>query len=376
MWNLDELTKPPAVFPAPGISERGVEALFYAGEDYRGKPTRVFAWYGEPSASAGDQVPAMVLVHGGGGTAFAEWVRMWTSRGYIAIAMDTCGSIGDTRWGAGDRQQHEWAGPRGWGGFDQMDGPLTDHWCYHAVAAVMRAVSHLTTRSRVDVKRIGITGVSWGGFLTSLTVGVDPRFACAMPVYGCGFITEDSTWNDQFKKLGPEKTGAWRDHFDPGTHLGNARAPMLWLNGTNDFAYFPSSWQKSYRQTMEPRTLCMKLRMPHGHGGAGENAWELPIFAERWLKGGPGLATITKHGQEARVVWAEYDAPFSLHATELLFTRDVGRWPDRKWETQAAQHDAGKHRVSATVPEGATAWYLTLTDFRGLMVSSEHQTSA
>ena len=35
----------------------------------------------------------MVLVHGGGGTAFAEWVKAWTSRGYAAIAMDTCGQI-------------------------------------------------------------------------------------------------------------------------------------------------------------------------------------------------------------------------------------------------------------------------------------------
>lgn len=374
MWNLAQLSTPPEVFPATGITERGVEALFYASEPYRGKATRVFAWYGEPPASAGAMIPAMVLVHGGGGTAFAEWVRMWTSRGYAAIAMDTCGSIGDTRWGAGDRKQHEHAGPRGWGGFDQTDEPLTDQWCYHAVAAVVRAVSHLTSRPRIDAKRIGITGVSWGGFLTCLAAGVDPRLACAMPVYGCGFITDDSTWNDQFKKLGPEKTGTWRDHFDPGTHLGNARMPMLWLNGTNDFAYFPSSWQKSYRQAMGPRTLCLKLRMPHGHGGAGENAAELPIFADRWLKDGVGLATITGHGMDGRTAWAEYDSPFSVRG-DLLFTRDAGRWPDRKWESQGAQHDTAKRRVSATVPDGATAWYFNLTDFRGLIVSSEHQTS-
>jgi hypothetical protein len=35
----------------------------------------------------------MVLIHGGGGTAFADWVRLWTGRGYAAIAMDLCGCV-------------------------------------------------------------------------------------------------------------------------------------------------------------------------------------------------------------------------------------------------------------------------------------------
>ena len=36
---------------------------------------------------------AMVLVHGGGGTAFDAWVRAWVKAGYAAIAMDTCGAL-------------------------------------------------------------------------------------------------------------------------------------------------------------------------------------------------------------------------------------------------------------------------------------------
>ena len=26
-------------------------------------------------------------------TAFDEWVRLWVGRGYVAIAMDTCGKV-------------------------------------------------------------------------------------------------------------------------------------------------------------------------------------------------------------------------------------------------------------------------------------------
>ncbi|MFZ2654940.1 MAG: acetylxylan esterase, partial [Victivallales bacterium] len=82
----------PELFPAEGFEYPGVKALFYEGMPYNGRRTRVFAWYGVPDNAKG-KVPAMVLVHGGGGTAFADWIRLWNSRGYAAIAMDTCGGV-------------------------------------------------------------------------------------------------------------------------------------------------------------------------------------------------------------------------------------------------------------------------------------------
>jgi hypothetical protein len=72
----------PAMYPAPGLEAPGVRALFYEGPVWRGQPTRLFAWYGAPAVKPGRRVPAMVLVHGGGGTAFARWVRLWVERGY------------------------------------------------------------------------------------------------------------------------------------------------------------------------------------------------------------------------------------------------------------------------------------------------------
>ena len=91
-WNLEELHRPPPAYPAPGFSAHGVTALFYAGEPFQGKETRVFAWIGIPEG-ASRPVPGMVLVHGGGGTAFADWMRLWMARGYAAIAMDLNGRI-------------------------------------------------------------------------------------------------------------------------------------------------------------------------------------------------------------------------------------------------------------------------------------------
>jgi len=47
----------------------GVKALTFEGLPFRGRPTRVFAWLGLPSVQNDEKLPAMVLVHGGGGTA-------------------------------------------------------------------------------------------------------------------------------------------------------------------------------------------------------------------------------------------------------------------------------------------------------------------
>ena len=44
-----------------------IQALFYEGMAYHGKPSRVFAYLGVPNGAECAPVPAVVLVHGGGG---------------------------------------------------------------------------------------------------------------------------------------------------------------------------------------------------------------------------------------------------------------------------------------------------------------------
>ena len=61
----------------------------------------------------------MVLVHGGGGTAEAEWVRIWNARGYAAISMDTCGCVPGGEPGV--RPRHEFGGSPGTGGCLALD---------------------------------------------------------------------------------------------------------------------------------------------------------------------------------------------------------------------------------------------------------------
>ncbi len=370
-WDMEILAKTPKTCPADAPLAKDMVSVFYQGLPWHKKPTRVFAYYGLPKVAPGEKVPGMVLVHGGGGSAFDAWVRLWNSRGYAAIAMDTCGCVPIGSYGKW--QRHDAGGPPGWGGLDQIDEPAEDQWTYHAIADVALAHSLLRSLPGVDPERIGVTGISWGGYLTCIVSGVDGRFRFAVPVYGCGFLGENSAWLPEFQKMGREKSARWLAWWDPSVWLRESKMPMLWVTGTNDFAYPMDSLQKSYRLVQGPHTLCIRLRMPHGHGGAGENPAEILAFADSQLRRGQPLAKITAQGRNGDQVWSTFEAASPIQRTELNYTCQVGRWQDRKWETAAAQLDAAAHKVTARLPQGVKVYYLNLIDQRNCVVSTEHR---
>lgn len=370
-WDMEALSTAPRVWPDPNRSGDGIQAVFYEGLPWKGNPTRVYAYYGVPEVQPGQKVPAMVLIHGGGGTAFDSWVKIWVKRGYAAIAMDTCGSFNTP--GQKGRPRHEHGGPAGWGGFDQLDWPAEDQWTYHAVADVILAHSLIRSLPGVDPERTGLTGVSWGGYLTCIVSGVDGRFKFAAPIYGCGFLGDNSVWLDTFEKLGTDKAELWLSQWDPSQYLGAVQMPMLWVTGTNDFAYPMDSLQKSYHLPKAPRTLCLRVRMPHGHGGLAFNAPEVHTMAEAVLGDGKPLPKVVSHGRHGRDVWVTFDSPTPMVKAELNYTTDTGKWQDRNWQTIPATLDAAAGKATATLPEGVTVYYMNLIDMRNLIVSSEHE---
>ena len=111
-----------------------------------------------------------------------------------------------------------------------------------------------------------------------------------MPVYDCGFLNENSTWLSLFQKMSERKRKLWVDNFEPSRYLGQATMPVLFVNGTNDFAYPLDSYQKSYR-LVKHRTLRVTVNMPHGH----RQGWapvEIGLFVDQHLRGGPPLARL------------------------------------------------------------------------------------
>jgi dipeptidyl aminopeptidase/acylaminoacyl peptidase len=70
-WPMELLKTAPQTYDASKYATNtGVQVTFFDGLPFKGKPTRVFAYYGIPKHKPGEKVPAMVLVHGGGGSAF------------------------------------------------------------------------------------------------------------------------------------------------------------------------------------------------------------------------------------------------------------------------------------------------------------------
>ncbi|MDH7571719.1 MAG: acetylxylan esterase, partial [Armatimonadota bacterium] len=343
-----------------------VRALFFEGLPWQGRPTRVFAWLGLPTAPAEGKVPGMVLVHGGGGTAFEGWVRLWNRRGYAAIAMDTCGCTPGGEHGK--RPRHPLGGPPGWGGFNQVEWPREDQWTFHAVANIILAHSLLRSLPQVDGGRVGITGISWGGWLTCIVAGLDHRFRFAAPVYGCGF-TRHTVFASALEALDEERAQRWLGRWEPALYLKDAALPMLWVSGSNDFAYPLPALQQSYRLAPGPRTLSIRLRMPHGQG-SGESPEEIHAFANSLCRAGDPLARVTGQGRDGSSVWATFQSVVPVVRAELNVTKDTGRWQDRQWEALPATVEG--NRVAAVLPGDATVYYLNLVDQRNLVVSTEH----
>lgn len=361
-WSPVLQAAPPSFQWAGGEGGGMVRSLYYTGEPYQGHPTRVFAYYAVPDGEG--KRPAMVLVHGGGGKAFREWAELWAKRGYAAIAMDLAGRGPD-----GQRLPD--------GGPDQTDAekfgldkyPINDIWTYHAVADVIRANSLLRTMPEVDAERIGVTGISWGGYLTCIVAGVDERFKVAVPVYGCGFLHEDSVWTPILNKM--PLRGKWVEYFDPSRYLPGCRMPILFMNGTNDFAYPLDSYRKSYRLVRGPRTLCVTVKMPHSH----PDGWapkEIGLFVDSVLTGGKPLATIQGMTRHAREVVVRFTSTVPIKEAALHYTTQGGPWQQREWITLPARLENG--RATATLPtEALIVYFLTLKDERDAIVSTEHE---
>ncbi len=360
--NVERFFDIPEQYPAELFSYPGITQTFYDSVPYHGKPTRVFACYGLPENAAPEHpVPGIVLIHGGGASALADWVELWNRRGYAAISMDTCGGIPCwapnayfAKW-----PRHPFSGPKGWGqSMYDVDLPPEDQWPYHAAAAVMLAHSLLRSLPGVDPERIGVTGVSWGGVTAATVAGLDPRFRFAIPVYGCGFMNEESSaLNFEHPRMTPERCDRWYELWDPGHYLPNADLPLLFFSGSNDFAFPPDALQKSFDAVPnEGKRLSVRVAYPHGMTQCW-NEETIFDFADSILakRNVPELAKIEISGNEVAV---PMKCDRKIRLAELNFTRATGYWQDRIWNRVPAQIENG--RLIARIPRAASALYFNL----------------
>jgi dienelactone hydrolase len=288
---IEEVSFPSRLWSAP-IFERapqydredvGVEAYFLQSVEYNGAPTNVFAFVGIPeSATADKPAPGIVLVHGGGGTAFADWVKMWKDRGYAAIAIDTAGRIptGSASLTSGANHSTESIKHHGPDNTSYADceKPAEEQYLYHAIAATVVANSFLSSLDRVDGSRIGLTGISGGGVIATNAAAYDDRFAFVAPVYGAVAMTGTDRIFGELYATHPRCSELW----DNVEMLRSCRTPILFVNWDDDPYFAPDATEKCMKAAMNARMILIP-DLNHGHWN-GANIQEIFDFADSVLQ--------------------------------------------------------------------------------------------
>ena len=369
-WDLTELYKAPKWEKTDKAAKPGMTGILYSSIPVKDKAVQVFAYYSAPKGKAPDGGwPAVVCVHGGGGTAFDTWVKSWNDHGYAAISMDLEGHYPinkipkDRKSG---RLPTENPGLSRVGVFHDFEKPIDEQWYYHAVAQIILAHSLIRSFPEVNAEKTGITGVSWGGNLTSTTMGVDYRFKFAIPGYGCGFLIGSEGHQGRIIKKGKHWDTVAK-YYDGSAYFSNVKIPTLWVNGTNDYHFSMPATQKSSQAVQGPATIRFGVKMPHGHGPVWRTK-ECYAFADSIVKGAPALPKVSTPNIQQNKVSAEVTG--EAKSVDLIYTIDKDKiWPDREWKTTKAEINGSQ--VSATIPKDAIAIFFNAKDSRGLMVSSE-----
>lgn len=171
------------------------------------------------------KAPGVVLPHGGptGQTvdSFNRTAVALASRGFVAIAPNVRGSTGYGR-------AFEQANRKDLGGRDLEDE--------------IAGAKFLVDTGYVDAKKVGITGGSYGGYMTLMAIAKAPNlWAAAVEQYGIidwqQMLLHESPVLQEYEKglLGdPVKDKDVYTASSPLTYMKNATAPLLVLQGDND----------------------------------------------------------------------------------------------------------------------------------------------
>ena len=172
--------------------------------------------------------PAIIWIHGSGADQnYLGWhpgsYRMYyaisqyfAQQGYVILTPDYRGSSGYSR---------DWTT----GAFHDLGGGETQD--------VNGGADYLKTLSYVDPDRIGIWGLSYGGFMTLQSIITAPKlFACAIDVAGVGDWETWTTGGTLLGRLGstPVTDPEFYDRSAPVKHLDKIERPLMILQGLND----------------------------------------------------------------------------------------------------------------------------------------------
>ena len=212
---------PAAIDPETLVEPSHVVYPGAGGEDI---PALLFLPYAE--ALGTEKIPpAIINIHGGPTSQHhREWnvaTQVFVNAGFVVLEPNPRGSTGyGKKWREGNR--------RDWGGKDLED--------------IARGAAWLGDRKLADPARIGVYGVSYGGYLTLMSLALRPeRFAAGVSVVGVvSWKTMVETTRGDLRDYLQRELGDPAEDADlyrersPLTHASKIRSPLLVLQGEND----------------------------------------------------------------------------------------------------------------------------------------------
>lgn len=347
--------------------DNGITELYLEGQPYKGKPTRFFALYSAPKKpfpTKSGKTPGVVLVHGGGGSAFEQWVTKWNDAGFAAISIAVEGQLdqkdANKKW-----LKHAYSGPSRKGIYSDANNSISDQWMYHAVSATITARKFLAAQPNISKSDIGLTGISWGGVITSTVIGFDPSFKFAIPIYGNGFL--DTMANQYGRSLA--KNLSYKNVWEPGLNIENFKNPSLWLTWRDDVHFALDAQAKTYSLLTDNVANSIKLGIRHGHI-AGWKQPESYFFAHQVLQNDVSWVETSELmlGKD-NTVSATFEIKlnskvFVVTGAKVNFTTDKGHTGQAKWqEKPAIWHENSNGTVTVTfknMSKDVKHWFLNL----------------
>jgi len=203
--------------------------------------------------------PLILTIHGGPhgafGNRFSFEHQLFAANGHVVVYTNPRGSTG---YGEG----FLWATWGGWGNLDTED--------------VLAGVDHAVAAYAIDETRLGVTGYSYGGFLTNWIIGHTTRFAAAST--GAGIVnwvsdygTADIPRTKESEFFGPPWEERGRRHLEtqsPIYYAGNVTTPTLFIHGEADHRVPIEEGEQMYTALKKRDVDAMFIRYPDmAHGG-------------------------------------------------------------------------------------------------------------
>ena len=206
---------------------------------------------------ANKKYPLVLFIHGGPhgmyGYGFNHSNQVYAARGYAVLYLNPRGSNG---YG----QKFSDGCVNNWGGGDYQD--------------LMKGVDHVLAKyDWVDANRLGVTGGSYGGFMTNWVVTQTTRFKAAIAVASLSNLISFYSTSLYQDLIHVEFKGYPWDNYDllwkysPLRYVKNVQTPTLLIHGEQDMDVHVTQAEEMYTALRQRGVESVLVRYPReGHG--------------------------------------------------------------------------------------------------------------